>query len=522
VILLSVRQFLMLWVFTTVLMIFLGRASRGQDEAALKLQEVTGVVVDESGKPVAGVEVDTLESTLAKPAWTDDKGAFRFLIEQDRSLISRSGLVVARDSHARLGLARLSLFAETIKPLRIVLKKPKDIKICVVDGSGRPVENASVRFEVSGSAFSLRSTDANGNLSIRLPDERCEWRVAAFKGAIGYDYERPSRPEARSRNAPPPPLPEQVILHLTGARRPVRIRTVDHQGKPVASVRILIGEKDGPPFTGFAKPGQTASGPIPALVTEEDGSLTIDWLPTWVQRELTYTGYSLDRKHLAKETRVACDPSTGEAKLVMLPMQTVSGRITLSDGKPAAGASVRIISLTRSEGPFPARTRTDGNGRYKFSVRSQDAYVLYASLIESAQFRRDAVLVTPDGPVTNIDLAIARATEVKGRVLLDRDGKAFPGFGVIAVWTYTGPLVPEVRELLPGSPQQSQVVMIGEFYQKDEEFRLLLPRGNYTVRFSYVQDKTTQIHDVAISIPLFLPPLEIKRDLILSEIPKVK
>jgi hypothetical protein len=106
--------------------------------------------------------------------------------------------------------------------------------------------------------------------------------------------------------------------------------------------------------------------------------------------------------------------------------------------------------------------------------------------------------------------------------LLDRDGKAFPGFGVIAVWTYTGPLAPDVRELLPGSPQQSQVVMIGEFYQKDEEFRLLLPRGNYTVRFSYVQDKTPQIHDVAISIPLFLPPLEIKRDLILSEIPKVK
>jgi hypothetical protein len=58
--------------------------------------------------------------------------------------------------------------------------------------------------------------------------------------------------------------------------------------------------------------------------------------------------------------------------------------------------------------------------------------------------------------------------------------------------------------------------------QKDEEFRLLLPRGNYTVRFSYVQDKTPQIHDVAISIPRFLPPLEIKRDLILSEIPKVK
>jgi Carboxypeptidase regulatory-like domain len=96
VILLSVRQFLMLWVFTTVLMIFLGRASRGQDEAALKPQEVTGVVVDESGKPVAGVEVDTLESTLAKPAWTDDQGAFRFhqKDEEFRLLLPRGNYTV--------------------------------------------------------------------------------------------------------------------------------------------------------------------------------------------------------------------------------------------------------------------------------------------------------------------------------------------------------------------------------------------------------------------------------------------
>jgi hypothetical protein len=518
------RQVFMLWVFTTALMIFLGRASLGQDEAALKPQEVTGVVVDDAGKPVAGVEVDTRESTLAKPGLTDDRGAFRFLIERDPGGIASPGSVVARDGDARLGLARLSPFAETIKPLRIVLKKPKNVKIRVVDGSDLPLVNVSVRFEVNGAAFSLGSTDANGNLSLRLPDEPRDWRVGAFKGAVGYDYERSPRPVAPSGNPPPPPLPEEVTLRLTGARRPVRIRTIDHQGKPVAHVRILIGEKAGPSPFGFAKPGQTTSGPVPPLVTGEDGSITIDWLPTWIQRELTYTGSALDRKHLAREISVTCDASTGEVKLVMLPMQTVSGRITLGDGKPAAGANVRMISLTRTEAPFHAQTPTDRDGRYRSSVRSQDAYVLYASLNEAAELRRDALLVTPDKPVTNIDLAIARATEFKGRVLLDRDGKKLASFGIISVWTYIGALAPEVRELLPGSPKQSPVVMIGEFYRnrKDEEFRLLLPRGSYTVRFSYIQDKTAQIHDVAISIPQFFPPLEIKRDLILSEIPKVK
>jgi hypothetical protein len=521
VILDSVRQYLVISALTANLMISLGPLSLGQDEM-LKPREATGVVVDEAGTPVAQVEVDTLESTLARPERTDNQGAFRFFVDRGPSRMTPPGLVLARDGDARLGLGRLSpLYAEKVEPLRIVLKKPKDIKIRVVDGSNRPVESAGVRFEASGSAFSLGSTDANGNVSLRLPDEPREWCVAAFKGAVGYDCERPSRPNLSPRNAPPPALPEQVTLHLTGARRPVRIRTVDHQGDPVAGVRIRIQQKGGP-FFGFAKPGQTRSGPLPELATDENGTVAIDWLPNWVDLELTYTGAAPDRKHLAREMNVSCDPTTGEAKILMLPMQTVSGRITLSDGKPAARASVRIIPLTRSGGPFSVQTKTDGGGHYKSPVRSQDGYVLYASLDEAAQVRRDAFVVTPDKPVTNIDLAIARATDVKGRVFLDRDGKPFSGFGMISVWTSTGPLPAEVRKLLHESPNQSQVILLEEFYRKDKEFRLLLPRGSYTIRFSYFQDKAEQLHDVAISIPLFFPPRELKRDLILSEIPKVK
>jgi hypothetical protein len=510
----------MLGVFTTVLMTALVGVSRGQDEAALKPQEVTGVVVDEAGKPVAGVEVDTLESTLAKPVRTDDKGAFRFLLEPYPERGVPAGLVIARDSNARMGLARLPFLSGPIKPRRIVLKNAKEIKIRVVDGSDRPVENAGVYSLVNGTGFPVGFTDASGNWALRLPDEPRDWLVSAFKGGVGYEYVRASGADSPAP-ASLPPLPSQVLLRLTGARRPVHIRTVDHQGKPVPHVWITIHEK-GFLFAGFVKSGQTTRGPIPGLYTGEDGTLTIDWLPHWAKPDLTYLGLFLGRKYEPKDPGgLACDPNTGEVKLVMFPTRVLSGRITLSDGNPAAGASVRIISLTRVGGPFPMETKADGSGHYKILVRSQDAYVIYASLNDAAQFRRDAFLVTPDKPVNDIDLVITRATEVKGRVSLDREGKTIPRFGRISVWTDTGPLDPEVRELLPGSSKQTRVIMITQSY-KDEEFRLSLPWGNYTLRFSHLQDKTMQHHDVPISIPLASLPLEIKRDFILSEIPKVE
>ena len=53
----------------------------------------------------------------------------------------------------------------------------------------------------------------------------------------------------------------------------------------------------------------------------------------------------------------------------------------------------------------------------------------------------------------------------------------FPRFGQVYVWTHTGSLAPDVRELLPGSPRDVQVVMLAEMYKKDEGFSLLRPRG---------------------------------------------
>jgi hypothetical protein len=519
----AVGRLLMLWALTAVVMICPARVSVGQDVTTLGPREVTGVVVDEPGKPVAGVEVATVDSTLAKPVRTDEKGAFQISVDRDRRQGIFTRLVIARDGQARLGLARLSLYTEKVEPLRIVLRKPKEVQIQVADGSARPVENAQVYFEVDHSRFPAGSTDSAGNWSVRLPDEPRVWGVGALKGGAGYDYQRPSAPGASVRGAPPPPLPSRVTLRLTGAQESVRIRAIDHRGRPVSQVRIVVDEEGRPSlFSGITKPGQPAGGPVPELVTGIDGSLTIDWLPKWAERRLAYTGFCFDRTYVAKEQSVACDPSTGEAKLVMLPMQRVSGRIALGDGTPAAGASVQVASVTGADSGIAAITKADGKGRYRVSVRSQDAYVIYASLNDSAQIRRDAFLVTPEEPVTDIDLVITRATLVKGRVLLDRSEKAIGVAGLVAVWAYTDGLAPEVRKLLPGRPNEAHVVMISTLHRKDAEFQFLLPRGAFALRFSHRQNQSLQHHDVRISIPLFSPPLEIKRDLILSEIPAVK
>jgi hypothetical protein len=499
-----------------------GRTVLGQGASVSRAREITGVVVDEAGNAVAGVDVDIVAPKLEKPARTDEKGEFRFWVAHEGRLLGYDGLVVARDGDARLGMALPGVrLDDTFSPMRITLRVPRVIKVRVVDEKDRPIEGAQVYFEIDRARFPLGSTDAKGDWSVRVPDEPKNWRLAAFKGGVGYDYESPPRNPNLARNDPTTPLPSELTLRLDGARPPVRIKTVDHLGKPVPRVWILISSTRGNPLLGFAKPGKVNNGLTPRLVTGDDGLLTLDWLPRETQGELSYRGMDMRDKYSAQEAAgLVPDPETGEVKCVMVPKQVVSGRITLADGKPASKAQVRIISLLAHQSQRV--TETDENGRYTASVKSQEAYVVYASLNEASQFRGQAFVVTTEKPVEDIDLVIKLGSEVTGRVLLNRDSTPVRNVGKFSVWTHTRTLAPEIQALLPGNPKLEQVEILTVFQTMDKEFRLPLPPGNYILRFSHFVNGKEQVHDLPITIPLFFTPREIKRDLILSEIPKVK
>lgn len=109
-----------------------------------KAYSVSGVVVDTTGKPVAGAEVgfpksgDYEASSFEPVAETDEEGRFRILSLESRIevLSARKGALVSPHRRCTSG-----------EPCTIRLVKPSRIRGRVVDQAGQPLNRVEVRFE---------------------------------------------------------------------------------------------------------------------------------------------------------------------------------------------------------------------------------------------------------------------------------------------------------------------------------------------------------------------------------------
>ncbi len=461
----------------------------------------SGTVVDESGKPVAGVEVASLGMLKAKPVRSAADGSFRLDVPLN-SYGHATLSVMARADDGKL--AFVHVWDEPAGGIRekLILKAPKVCEVQVVEGRGKPIEGAEVHTSLYYSELAAGQTDARGRWSAAFPADAKQWSVYALRPKVGFDYATGERSSSPDR---PAPVPDKVTLKLDGARPPLRIKTVTRDGKPIEGVNVGASY--------FKRNGRgTTSGTLPGTTRKTDatGSVVFDWLPADVEGGLMSFPDS-DDWYSISPSYIDGIASRNEVSHTLQPRERLSGRVTTADGRPAPDVKIRLTGQAGYGGGnlFSGEAVTDDEGRYAIRAYSQHAYVLTATRGDMAAPYRAGIVVVAGKPTTGVDFVLGPGTRLKGQVVAGSDRKPAPGT-YVHYRIEKGQVPDEIREKgnrnkLPVFSYESRQA------DKDGRFDFLIGPGEYTLQAS---DK---VEPIQITIPAENPPAELVRDITLPK-----
>jgi uncharacterized GH25 family protein len=403
---------------------------------ALSLQPrlaVSGMVVDEAGRPVAGAGLkasflpERLQGIKAHSAYRS--GGFARSAPSGRFRLSGLLAGVAyelRTSREGFAPARLELPArEAGKPapdVRIVLRAGRTLFGSVVDGGRRPIAGARVSLRLAASTrFPARlqeilnperlpevPTDAAGRFELRN-------LVAGTFDLI-----------VRARGFAPLTVPALAVPEGTGATDAGTVMLA-----PGASVHGLVADPKGNPVEGAEVYAQSRSelrrflgeeqGPADA-VTAADGSFVLEDRSPGESLHLavTHPGYGP-----GSAPGVAV-PSEAPIRIVLLPTARVAGRTLDPDGGPVAGASVFLSedesrsfggrSVLMSSDRFH-RATSDDEGGFSFDGVSPGTFSLSAQAPRRQEAELKNLELKTGQDLTGVELVLAPGAEVTGRVL---------------------------------------------------------------------------------------------------------
>jgi beta-lactamase regulating signal transducer with metallopeptidase domain len=464
---------------------------------------LSGIVTDEEGRPVAGAAVRLprvgLEAEL-EPGTTAADGAFTLHLGRQRTVVR--GLVAEVDNGARVGLVRFDGLGVTSKtppqqPVRIVVKPARLLAVHVKDAAGAPVAGAAVAaveaVELGGDQ-TRATTGPDGAAHLRVAaDSQIEW-VIGLKSGAGFDYHE------NYHSLPPatfPPLPADLTLTLDGART-FRIKAVDSKGKPLPGIRFAPLQLV---KTGKIGPVRTANYPGAWVTSDEQGIAVLDWLPGEIpgfQLEVRSKEYSA-----VDETPRYRFGGPPELTVRLRHMTRLAGTVRLPDGRPARGVMVRAHGSGDSTSRRPEAAWTGADGTYALDVPPEMAYTV--GVMDDAWTApvRAALVLQEDQPQQGIDFALTRGTRLDGQVTRGPTGA--PAAGVLVSLMEEGPVLPKAYRV------RSETA---DFYRNATtdaqgmyEFRVV--PGRYTLRLFDEEIVTSQVEVKASA--------DVVRDLSLAE-----
>jgi beta-lactamase regulating signal transducer with metallopeptidase domain len=277
-----------------------------------------GIVRDEHGRPVAGVEVSFLGQENApggrRFTQTDDKvktdAEGKWISRRVPKVLSGLGTSIHLKHPDYASPPAFDLSMLPIERLRaptavMVLRKGVAVEGTVTDPKGRPMADIKVGLfrELVGSDFPRAATDSKGHY--QLP--RCEpgeYLIAAAAPSYAPAFRRLTvGPDQRT-----------VDLQFTEGE-PIRLRIVDQEGKPVPGVQVI----------------RVSSGRFPSLVAMADWPYTADAEGRWSCAWIPGDGIDLIlRKRGYAEVRKTFTPKDGEQVVTLEKGSAwiVSGRVT--------------------------------------------------------------------------------------------------------------------------------------------------------------------------------------------------
>jgi beta-lactamase regulating signal transducer with metallopeptidase domain/protocatechuate 3,4-dioxygenase beta subunit len=441
-------------------------------------QRIEGLVVDETGQPVAGATVRTTRAEkTANGVISAADGSFRLSLSGQVFLWQ--DLVASAEGGQRMGIARFDEpgSSRPAKPLRIVLKPSRTVTVRVKDATGLAVPGAAV--EAVDFAFRTHGeTGPDGSATLRIPQGAEVHWVIGRKDGVGFDYfeNYQSKPAYKV-----PPLPPEVTLVLDGSRR-VTVKAMDTSGQPVAGILLS------PWYIG--KPGKLDSANVggsatTSATTDANGVATFDWLPRQVEPDVPFV---IGLEEYSCPVSPMYSPS-GPTELTarLLRNTRISGTVRQADGKAAAGILIQAEGRGATNHYCRKLTRTKPDGTYAIDVYSDQSYILAIEDRNWAARSHTGILVREGKPQAGLDFSLIQGTLLRGQVTQAADGK--PAAGASLSLVQDGPPLPQ-EFLGPASGFEGKADLVRfatadaqgryQFRIGPGQYRLLLPGAGGT------------------------------------------
>ena len=472
---------------------------RGVIGTVARRARVHGVVVDEAGKPVRGIEVRVVNyDDHRSRGVTDSAGQFDFAIRSP--LLSYTFLQAGTPDHTRQGIYQYDsslMETETKQPVRIVLKPSREVVVRVTDPAKNPVAGAAVEVVASYRSIAMGTANEQGTASLRIPaDSPVQW-IMALKSGRGFDYLEHGKSQ---QGAPGKDLPGTATLVLDGART-ARIQAVDSAGKPLVGIGFAPWYFQKPGKRGHANIG---GGEIVRVDTDERGIATFDWLPATTSPVTFFPrteGYHAPIRTTLEKTATE---TTLTARL--LRDETIRGRVVGSDGKPAAGILVLAQGCGSGDDNGNGRGRTAADGSYEMTVESNQSYIVTVSDDDWAAPSHIGVIVREGRPVAGLDFRLAPGTLIHGALTIGPDRRPAGGRDILLV--QSGGSLPKE---LQGKGGFYHEVRMGRYAKTDASgrYQFRVGPGSYTVEVSghilpepiTVRGQEELVHDLRMPRP---------------------
>lgn len=238
----------------------------------------------------------------------------------------------------------------------------------------------------------------------------------------------------------------QLDLPLTNGTS-LKFRVEDKMGLPVPDLKLRVVRAESPVYEGNTRP--KLWGTLPPLPegfwsskTDKDGLCSIDGLAPgkyYVDHEDIRYGqipgyWRGDLHHNPTETK-------GRIGIVLQPSSTVSGTVSLPNGKPVVGAKVSIIEERNYfMGGLTAETTTDENGQYRLERLLPAKYNLSVNLgngLEKEWISEiKELLVGSEEQRADVNPILSEGAMVTGRVTLADTGEGVADLAVGIVPRY--------------------------------------------------------------------------------------
>ena len=310
-------------------------------------------------------------------------------------------------------------------------------------GSGEPVRDAEVRWEMDGDVQGSVETDLRGDCRIPSPGPTCQWGMIRLtkKGLV------PSRIVWNAQRSPEDvstlAAGRFVFVLEPGAR--VSGKAVDATGKPISGAQVYL-------TAGRSGPGAMQQEGVSWQSTTSDSSGTwaFDDIPPRPDT-LELGGY--DPLHLSDDSfqlkpyQPRSELFGGTAKLTFPIATPVSVTVLQPDGRPAAGATVflgRDQRVVNDIAPVPA----DAHGVVHFGCTPGMTALLTAWLSGSGPAQQSITVGQQPGSV------VLKLSEPRSRIVkvVDQAGKPVVG-ATVSVASWRGQRVLDVQRATDSSGQ---------------------------------------------------------------------